>query len=85
MGISQRASHPRCDFKRVVADGVADALCDDDIAGTRRNGGSRIVLPVVPVHGNAAPEFSPPQPMEQRTDIKSEGFPWPGRVDGGAG
>ncbi len=41
-------------------------------------GGSRIVLPVVPVHGTAAPEFSPPQPVEERTDIKAEGFPWPG-------
>ena len=40
--------------------------------------GSRLVLPVVPVHGEAAPEFSAPQPEEQRSDIKSEGFPWPG-------
>jgi len=40
--------------------------------------GSRLVLPVVPVHGEPAPEFSPPQPMEERNDIKSEGFPWPG-------
>jgi uncharacterized protein len=40
--------------------------------------GSRLVLPVVPMHGEAAPEFSPPQPLEERTDIKSEGFPWPG-------
>jgi hypothetical protein len=40
--------------------------------------GSRVVLPVVPVRGAAAPEFSPPQPSEERTDIKSEGFPWPG-------
>jgi uncharacterized protein len=42
------------------------------------DGGSRIVLPVVPLHGEAAPEFSPPQPSEERTDIKNEGFPWPG-------
>jgi hypothetical protein len=42
------------------------------------SGGSRIVLPVVPVEGTAAPAFSPPEPMEQRNDIKSEGFPWPG-------
>jgi hypothetical protein len=35
--------------------------------------GSRIVLPVVPVHGTAAPEFSAPQPSEERTDIKNEG------------
>ncbi|HKU26148.1 MAG TPA: CocE/NonD family hydrolase C-terminal non-catalytic domain-containing protein, partial [Candidatus Sulfotelmatobacter sp.] len=40
--------------------------------------GSQLVLPVVPVHGAAAPEFSAPQPMEERPDIKSEGFPWPG-------
>ncbi len=41
-------------------------------------GGSRLVLPVVPLHGSPAPAFSRPQPMEERTDIKSEGFPWPG-------
>ena len=40
--------------------------------------GSRVVLPVVPVHGDPAPDFSQPQSMEERTDIKSEGFPWPG-------
>jgi predicted acyl esterase len=40
--------------------------------------GSRLVLPVVPVHGTPAPEFSPPEPLEERPDIKSEGFPWPG-------
>jgi len=40
--------------------------------------GSRVLLPVVPVHGSRAPEFSPPQPMEERTDIKNEGFPWDG-------
>jgi uncharacterized protein len=40
--------------------------------------GSRLVLPVVPVHGVAAPEFSAPEPIEERKDIKSEGFPWPG-------
>jgi predicted acyl esterase len=40
--------------------------------------GSRIVLPVVPLHGTPAPEFSPPEPPEERSDIKNEGFPWPG-------
>ena len=40
--------------------------------------GSRIVLPVVPLRGAPAPEFSVPQPSEERTDIKNEGFPWPG-------
>ncbi len=42
------------------------------------NDGSRIVLPVVPVHGAKPQAFSPPQPSEERADIKSEGFPWPG-------
>ncbi len=40
--------------------------------------GSRLVLPVVPVHGTPAPEFAPPEPSEERADIKSQGFPWPG-------
>jgi uncharacterized protein len=41
--------------------------------------GSRLVLPVVPVHAaTAAPVFSPPEPSEERADIKNEGFPWPG-------
>ena len=46
-----------------------------ELGGTN---GSRLLLPVVPLHGAPAPEFSPPQPSEQRTDIKNEGFPWPG-------
>jgi uncharacterized protein len=40
--------------------------------------GSGVVLPVVPEHGDAAPAFSPPEPMEERKDIKTVGFPWPG-------
>lgn len=40
--------------------------------------GSRLVLPVVPVRGIAPPAFSPPQPSDERTDIKEEGFPFPG-------
>ncbi len=40
--------------------------------------GSRLVLPVVPVRGTAPAAFLPPQPLEQRSDIKAEGFPWPG-------
>jgi predicted acyl esterase len=43
-----------------------------------RGDGSRLMLPVVPEHGAAAPAFSPPEPSEERSDIKSEGFPWPG-------
>jgi uncharacterized protein len=40
--------------------------------------GSRLVLPVVPVKGAAAPAFAPPEPSEERKDIKTEGFLWPG-------
>jgi hypothetical protein len=40
--------------------------------------GSRLVLPAVPVHGDPAPPFSPPQPSDERTDIKNEGSPFPG-------
>jgi len=42
------------------------------------NEGSKLVLPVVPVHGAIPSAFSQPEPSEERTDIKSEGFPWPG-------
>ena len=43
------------------------------------DGGSRLVLPVVPVHAAAAaPPFSAPEKVEERSDIKNEGFPWPG-------
>jgi len=41
--------------------------------------GSRIVLPVVPEHGIAPPPFSAPEPSEERPDVKTEGFPWPGQ------
>jgi hypothetical protein len=39
---------------------------------------SRLVLPVVPVEGLPAPPFAAAQPSEERKDIRSEGFPWPG-------
>jgi len=42
------------------------------------NEGSRLVLPIVPVHGQTVPPFSPAQPSDERTDIKNEGFPFPG-------
>ncbi|HMK23752.1 MAG TPA: CocE/NonD family hydrolase C-terminal non-catalytic domain-containing protein [Terriglobales bacterium] len=42
------------------------------------NNGSRLQLPVVPVHGQAPGHISPPQPEEYRPDIQSIGFPWPG-------
>jgi len=40
--------------------------------------GSRVVLPLVPPSMYAAPQFATPEPSEERTDIKGEGFPWPG-------
>ncbi|HYA23147.1 MAG TPA: CocE/NonD family hydrolase C-terminal non-catalytic domain-containing protein, partial [Terriglobales bacterium] len=40
--------------------------------------GSRLVLPVVPIQGEAAPGFQSPEPAEQRNDIQSKGYPWPG-------
>ena len=40
--------------------------------------GSRLILPVVPLQGEAPQRISPPQPSEERTDLKSFGFPWPG-------
>lgn len=40
--------------------------------------GSRLTLPVVPAQGATLAQVSPPQPSEERTDLKSLGFPWPG-------
>jgi predicted acyl esterase len=40
--------------------------------------GSRLVMPVVPTKGTAPPAFASPQPSEERKDIKSVGYPWPG-------
>jgi uncharacterized protein len=40
--------------------------------------GSRLILPLVPPSMYAAPQFAPPQPSTERSDIKSAGFPWPG-------
>jgi hypothetical protein len=40
--------------------------------------GSRLTLPVVPLKGAPAPAFQSPQPAEERKDIKSIGYPWPG-------
>ena len=39
--------------------------------------GSRLVLPTVPLSGTPA-KVSPPQPTEERTDLHTYGFPWPG-------
>src|SRR5215831_3197248 len=40
--------------------------------------GSRLVLPLVPASPHVAPQFSHPEPTEERRDVKSIGFPWPG-------
>jgi hypothetical protein len=39
---------------------------------------SRLTLPIVPARGAAAPPFESPRPSDERKDIKSIGFPWPG-------
>ena len=57
----------------------AHALSDDDIAGAGRACKVReSYCPSFPRIGTPAPAFSPPQPAEERTDIKNQGFPWPG-------
>ena len=40
--------------------------------------GSRLTLPLVPPSMYAAPQFASPDPSEQRSDIQSAGFLWPG-------
>jgi predicted acyl esterase len=40
--------------------------------------GSRLTLPLVPPSLYAAPQFAPPERSEERSDIKDEGYPWPG-------
>jgi predicted acyl esterase len=40
--------------------------------------GSRLVLPVVPVHGTSPTAFQPPQPSEERSDIRSTSELFPG-------
>ena len=40
--------------------------------------GSRLVLPVVPVHGTPAPAFQPPAPSEERKDMHTVGAILPG-------
>ena len=40
--------------------------------------GSRLILPLVAPSVYAAPQFASPEPSEQRSDIQSAGFPWPG-------
>jgi len=40
--------------------------------------GSRLLLPTVPLLGQKPSNIAPPQPSEERADLKSFGFPWPG-------
>ena len=40
--------------------------------------GSRLQLPLVPPSAYAVPQFGPPEPSQERTDVRSMGFPWPG-------
>ena len=40
--------------------------------------GSRLVLPVVPIEGAKPPALAPPEPSEERKDVQTIGFPWPG-------
>jgi hypothetical protein len=40
--------------------------------------GSRLTLPLVPSSMYAAPQFARPERSEERSDIKDEGYPWPG-------
>lgn len=40
--------------------------------------GSRLTLPIVPLKGEKPTPIAPTQASEQRTDLKSFGFPWPG-------
>jgi len=45
--------------------------------------GSRIVLPVVPLQGLPHRNSRRRSPPKNETDIKNEGFPWPGEWTGG--
>jgi predicted acyl esterase len=40
--------------------------------------GTKLILPVVPVHAAPPPRFEPPEPGEERSDIRVHGYPWPG-------
>jgi hypothetical protein len=40
--------------------------------------GSRLVLPTLPAKGASPTVFLPPQPLEERADIRSTGASWPG-------
>jgi hypothetical protein len=40
--------------------------------------GSRLILPLVPPSMYAVPQFAPPEPSEERSDIHDSGSLWPG-------
>jgi len=40
--------------------------------------GSRLILPVVPLKAGGQPSLAPPEPLEERPDIRSLGYTWPG-------
>jgi hypothetical protein len=40
--------------------------------------GSRLTLPLVPPSMYAAPQFADPMPSEERSDMQTAGYPWPG-------
>jgi predicted acyl esterase len=41
--------------------------------------GSQLILPVVPLHSQPVPPFQPPQPSDQRSDMRSRGAILPGK------
>ena len=77
MGLSQRPSHSTGDFERSLADGVAHAVFDDHFSCTWKPG-----LPPDPAGcaGERARRFPIPASAttEERKDITSIGYPWPG-------
>src|SRR5262249_36408207 len=40
--------------------------------------GSQLLLPTVPSQSEGAAKLGPPEPEEERKDIRTVGFPWPG-------
>ena len=78
VGVSERPSDSRSDFKCVVADDVANSVCDDDFVAAWRQRWFANRFAGCARARVAAPKFSPPEPSEERTDIETVGFPWPG-------
>ena len=40
--------------------------------------GSRLSLPIVPLHSDSRPNFALPEPSEHLAGVHSDGYPWPG-------